>query len=86
MKHFAQLPSGRYLGEIQTRIMRASRRRPVGYDYLLTATPGTSRASLHVQVHRLVNEGLLNVVSPGTRDAKFQATVMPRLLARGAGA
>ena len=56
MRHYAQLPDGRYLGEIQTKIMRASRRRPISYDRLMQVVQGTTRGSLHVQVNRLVNE------------------------------
>ena len=80
MRHYAQLPDGRYLGEIQTKIMRASRRRPISYDRLMQVVQGTTRGSLHVQVNRLVNDGLLDVVNAGTPAVKFQATVMPRVL------
>lgn len=79
MHHYAQLPNGRYLGKIQTNIMRTCRRRAVGYDRLEAVT-GSNRGSLHVQVSRLVNDGLLEVDNYGTSKVKFQATAMPRVL------
>lgn len=79
MHHYAQLPNGRYLGEIQTKIMRASRYRAASYGRLEAVT-GSTRGSLHVQVSRLVNDGLLEVDNFGTSKVKFQATAMPRLL------
>lgn len=79
MHHYAQLPNGRYLGKIQTNIMRTCRRRAVGYDRLEAVT-GSNRGSLHVQVSRLVNDGLLEVDNFGTSKVKFQSTAMPRVL------
>ena len=79
MHHYAQLPDGRYLGKIQTNIMRTCRRRAVGYDRLEAVT-SAPRGSLHVQVHRLVNDGLLKVAGGGTTAVKFRATAMPRLM------
>lgn len=79
MHHYAQLPDGRFLGEIQTKIMRESRYRAASYDRLEAVT-SSPRGSLHVQVHRLVKDGLLEVAGGGTTGVKFRATAMPRLM------
>ena len=79
MRHYATLPDGTHLGQVQTQIMKEARYRYVGYDFLERKTNVKNKATLHVMVKRLVDNGWLEVENAGTTSVRFKATATPRV-------